>query len=133
MAGDGALDVQGAIYTLLSELDPVLAAGGIFDYVAADIAFPFVRIEDSTLVPADVDGYSGTQEIIQIAVYSNQHGKKELKVIMSRIKDALHHVNLSVTDRTAQCWWDGATVQRDPDGVTHQGILRFRVLSFKEE
>ncbi|MEM7619768.1 MAG: DUF3168 domain-containing protein [Pseudomonadota bacterium] len=134
MAGDGSLDVQGAVYSVLANLNPALAGGRIYDYVKDDVAFPFVRIDGSTSAPADVDGFSGTDEVIQIAVFSQAYGKREIKDLMGQVKEALHNVNLTVANRpTALCWWDGTNLRRDPDGITHQGIMRFRVLSYEAE
>lgn len=136
MPGDGSLEVQTAIYNaLVAAASPPVAGGRIYDHVESSADFPFIRIADVITQPHDIDGYSGSEAIAQIEVFSQYKGKKEIHEITTIIKEALHNTNLTIAARpSALCFWDGTNLQRDPsDGVTHQAIMRFRVESYEAE
>lgn len=128
---DGVLDVQEAIYSVLTSYSPTVAGGRVYDLnnVPEAPTYPFVAIGDVVADETDADLSSGTDETLTIEVYSRLRGKFEVLDIMQEIKDALHKQSLSVSGRSALAWWAGSITRQDPDGVTTQGIVRIRIIS----
>lgn len=129
MTGDASFDVQTAIYARLTSSSPRIADGNIYDDVPQDVEFPYVQIGESVYEEADVDTKIRTDETVTLYVYSRYRGQKEIKDIVSLIKDEFHKTTLAVSGRDALIWWGGSLTRLDPDGVTRQGIIRLNIIS----
>ncbi len=136
MPSDGSLEIQTAVYNaLVAAASPPIAGGRIGDHTEASSAFPFIRIADIIGVPSSIDGFHGATHIVQVEVYSQYKGMKEIHELTTIIYNALHETNLTIATRpSALCFHENTKVQRDPtDGVTHQAIMGFRIESFEAE
>lgn len=98
---DGSFELQGAIYSLLNGLSPALASGGVHAPAPQNTPLPYVEIGESDAVDADVQCRAGLEETVTIHVWTKAGGYAAAKQIMSRIRDALHAQNLTVSGRSS--------------------------------
>jgi hypothetical protein len=133
-----ALPLQTAIYNRLTTVGlsanvyddaPDLPAGMPLD------SFPYVTIGEDTFVPWDTDDQLGTNATIYLHVWSRYAGKRECKLIMQEIDDALNRQSAELSAsgyRFIDCLLEYANVIDGTDGETRHGIIRYRVTIQKE-
>lgn len=116
--------------TALLASDPRFAAPAIFDHVPQDAVFPYVVIGDTTAIEWDTDDTTGAEYTVTLHVWSEYRGRKEAKKIQAELYNALHRHELAISGATTvTCEWEYAETVLDTDGLTRQGITRFRVLA----
>ena len=123
--------LQRAIFT-------ALAAEGltVYDHVpqAADggdaAAFPYVTIGDAQERQLNTDTADAAELTISLHIWSRYAGKQELQGIWRTIYERLHRRESSIAVTDYQCIYfefDTGETLLDPDGITHHGVLTFRV------
>lgn len=131
---DGSFELQAAVYAALSAITPPLAAGGIHSPAPQDASLPYVEIGDSDSVVADVQGRDGSDETLTIHVWTDPGSFGPAKQIISRIRDALHSKNLTVSGRSAAFAVVSSTrVFNDIDGSSIHGVVTLTVNHFGQE
>jgi hypothetical protein len=125
-----AWDVQTAVYAV------IVAASipGIAKIVDAPITkpevsdYPFIEIGAAQSIQDDADCFNGSEEYIDVHVWSRYRGQKEVKKIMGEVHKALHNTSLVVPAlASAFAFVEGSRVFSDPDGLTRHGVLNIRV------
>lgn len=136
MSEDASYELQKAIVQLLKN-DPVLSGlvgERVYDRVPRDpttrkvtAAFPYVSLGEDQEIPENATCIRASDFVLPIDVWSREPGYREAKHIARAIEDALHEVDLDLTDN-AQVYFefDGRRTFRDPDGVTSQVAMTFR-------
>jgi len=115
--------------TALLASDPRFSQPAIYDHVPQNAAFPYVVIGETTAAPFDTDTSTGGDYTATIHCWSQYRGRKEVKEIQAELYNALHRHDLVVSgNHTVTCEWEYAETVLDPDGLTRQGISRFRVV-----
>ncbi len=103
---------------------------GVFDFVTESADFPFLTIGDPVATAFDTKDSNGQETVITVHTWSQYRGKKEAGQIMSLIYGILHKTNLSLEGhQPIVILCEFSTIMKDPDGVTHHGVQRFRVLT----
>lgn len=131
---DFALPVQTALYAALTEADPPVAEGRVYDYAPDRVKFPYVLIDGGQAIPDDTTtatGFdSGIEEYIDLHVWSRFRGNEEIKRITSRIHDLLHGASLTVPGRaSAHVWIDAVRGPiRDPDGISRHSVVTVKII-----
>lgn len=124
-------DIQSAIYALLTNVSPDIAAGGVHAPAGADVAFPYVEIGESQIVTDDVQCADGGDEFITLHVWSRPAqglSYEEVKRISASVKTALHGARLTGDSLGhAVAWVQTQRFMRDPDAMTLHGTLDVRV------
>lgn len=127
----GQFALQSAIYSALngdSNLTSTLGAS-VFDDVTEGTSTPFITIGEETATEFDTKDLAGSENTINIHIWSEYKGSKETKQIMDRVHDLLHDSSLSVTGfNLVNMRFEFSDIIRDPDGVTRHGIMRFRAV-----
>lgn len=125
--------VQAAVYGALKGDDALSAMpveGKIFDLVPSTIAYPWIRVGEMTAVPFDTQDSAGQEHTVTIHSWSQYLGHKEVKEIMASIYSVLHNAVLTVVGhQTVLCMFEFSQVFDDPDGITHHGVQRFRIIT----
>ena len=131
MSADSQVAVQTSIYGVLTGDATLMAAiTGVHDFVNRATGFPYVTIGEMTTLDWSTQQTTGMEMIVTIHSWSQYEGSKELKGIMALIHGLLHDATLSLSGHNfVNCRFDGSTVLRDPDGQTHHGVQRFRVVT----
>jgi len=95
------LETQKAVYALLSG-DTTLAGlvSGVFDYVAADVAYPYVTVGDITAEDNSVQGLKRWLLNMNVNVYGRALGRSEALGIIERLRVLLDDQPLSITGFT---------------------------------
>lgn len=90
--------------------------------------FPFIEIGAGQALPDDAGGDTGIEEYLDIHCWSRAPGQRQVKDIMAAVYAALHHQSFSASGRaSAHCWLDSSRVLGQPDGLTRQGVLTFKI------
>lgn len=107
------LALQGALLvTLKSETD---AGGAVFDVLTPN-TFPRIQIGAGDAVPNDAECVDGFDVTIQIDVWSNAKGYREVKTIAGQIHGLLHKQSIGVPGyRVVDIYSDGAVFSREGD------------------
>lgn len=134
---DGSSELQAAVYTTLVGLTPALAAGGIHAPAKQDTPLPYVEIDDSDAVSADVVGRHGLTETLNIHVWAAVQpptgvgGYLTVKKIISRIRDALHAQKLTVSGQSyAFANVSSTRIFNDADKTAIHGVVTITVNHF---
>lgn len=122
----GSLAVQTAVYDAL--IAASVAGGRVHDDVPQDVAFPYVAIDASQVIADDVTCADGSDEFVDLHIWSRYRGWKEVKEIADAIHGALHAVSLTAAGRTTtHAFVQSFRTLRDPDGVTRHGVITLRI------
>lgn len=105
------------------------SADRIFDHVPQESDFPYVAIGAFELSPFDTKTEEAGLLTFTIHSWSRYRGMRELREIMGAIVENLDDSALAVTgfDLITLRFLVGNTLL-DPDGLTRQGIQKFRAL-----
>lgn len=102
----------------------------VYDYVPSGTTYPYIAIGDDTLRDLGAHTFKGMEATINIHSWSRYEGRKQVKQMMEAIYDRLHEGELTLSGHTMVfCRFEFAEVMKDPDGSTHHGIQRFRVIT----
>ena len=130
---DAAWPLQQAVYTALTGAGLVDVKGNavtVYDLVPEGVAFPYVAIGEDTAIDWSAKGMRGEESTLTVHVWSRYRGRKETKLIMAAIKDALHEQELSVSgENLILLRWEYAETFLDDDGLTMHGVCRVRALT----
>ncbi len=128
-SAEGAL--KAAVYTALTGSAGLMAVvTGVFDFVPEGQAAPYVEIGEVVSVPFDTKNSDGQEHTITLHAWSEYQGYKQAQDILALMYEALHNQPITVTGhQLILCQFDFSTVLKDPDGVTHHGVMRFRALT----
>ena len=121
--------LQRAIYeTLVADAAVgALVGDNIYDAAPRNAGFPYVAIGESRAGDWSTGTETGAEHRLTLHVWSRGRGKAECHAITDAVRAALHDA-LLVLDGHAlvNLRSEFAEAQRDPDGVTWHGVLRFR-------
>lgn len=132
-----ALDeVQEAIYKALMGEPRItaLVSTRVYDDVphsaeASSPVMPYITIGDQSGSDAGSCSHDATEFTVTLHAWSRAAGKKECLKIISSIVDALHNKSLTVSNGLiVYLRYDAHETQKDQDGETNHGIVRFNGL-----
>lgn len=118
-------NIQRAIY---GQLNGVISVP-VYDFVPQDTAYPYVTIGDDTAVAWDTFTETGLEATLTIHTWTRDRGRKATKDIQKEIYDILHRATFGVSGGDmVGIDFEFSETLLDPDGHTHHGIQRFRIL-----
>ncbi len=126
--GYHSFDLQSALYSLLSgdsTLDGLVGNNKIFDSVAPqDTAYPYVLIGTEITTDIGTKTLDGNLYNVDIDVWSQYRGQKEIKEVMERIYILLNNVTISVSGAdSVMSFVNSSTTIVEADGITRHGII----------
>ena len=126
--GYHSFDLQSAIFSLLSgdsNLDSLVGNNKIFDSIAPqDTAYPYVIIGLETIRDVGTKTLDGNIYNVDIDVWSQYRGQKEIKEIMERIYNLLNNATISVSGASSvMSYVVNAVTLTEVDGITRHGIV----------
>jgi len=129
-----SFDLQTIIYTTLngdSTLDGIIGDNKIFDNVPQDTAYPYVIINNETAVNRGTKTVDGNEYTVDLEVWSQYRGKKEIKDAMERIYALFHDANFAVSgaDMVVSQVRNVLTLV-ESDGITRHGVLTLSVIVY---
>ena len=132
---DGSFELQSAVFAALTEGGvATLATGGIYSPAPQNTTLPYVEIGESDSIENDVIGRLGATETLTIDVWTAPGSFSLAKQIISKIRDALHAKNLTVSGRSAAFAVVGSTrIFTDEDGTSIHGVITLTVNHFGQE
>ncbi len=132
-----AWELQQAVYTALTGAAPLMAiVTAVYDQVPQDAVYPYVVIGEDQAEVVDADDLAGADHLLDLHVWAggdnetDQHqGQMQVKQAQGAIYDALHRQTLAVSGAAfIGCDLEHQQTFMDPDGLTHHGVQRFRVM-----
>ena len=126
--GYHSFDLQSAVYSLLSgdsSLDTLIGDGRIYDSVAPqDSAYPYVVIGMETVTDLGTKTLEGNFYNLNIEVWSQYRGQKQIKEVMERIYNLVNNVSISVSGAdSVMSYVSSTTTMTEVDGITRHGIV----------
>ena len=120
-----AVELQKAIFTKLN----AVGTYPVYDYVKADTAYPYIIVGDDTLTQDSADDFIGFDATVTIHSWSVKKGRKEIKTIQDYVFNQLNREILLISGyNMVNCYQEYSETFLDPDGVTHHGVQRYRVI-----
>lgn len=134
MSGLSHYAVQAAIHAVL-ESDAELAGcvEGVFDYVPAKTAYPYLRMGRMQVTDISIQTKAIQRIELDIHCYSRMAGSKEVQDIMGKIYALLHDSTPEMEDcHCIDVRMASSDVQQERDGKTYHGRMRF-IITVQEE
>ncbi len=130
---DRSVELFAAIFAQLSASPAVtslIGAGRIHDHVPAGAPLPYVVIGDETAADDGSSLTDGQEHTITVHTWSEAPTSLEVKRLQAAVRTALHEVALTLSaGRCVQIRQEFKETLRDPDGITHHGVQRFRAVT----
>ena len=129
-----SFDLQTILYSTLngdSTLDGIVGNNKIFDNVPQDTSYPYVVIGNINVVNRGTKNLDGNEYNIDIDVWSEYRGKKEISNAMERIYELLHDTTYSVSgaDMVVSQVRNTITLVEN-NGITRHGVLSLSVIVY---
>jgi len=126
-----AFEIQKAVKLKFdAALATALISCAVYDDVPQGAAKPYVRIGEGTELEWDTDSSIGLESTITVHTWSEYAGFKEVREIMTVLKNSLHNQSLTVTGQNVVLvLFEFSEVFLDSDGRTRHGVQRFRLLT----
>lgn len=129
-----SFDLQTIIYSTLngdSTLDGIVGNNRIFDNVPQDTDYPYVVIGNESAVNRGTKTIDGNEYTVDIEVWSQYRGKKEIKDAMERIYALFHDTTYSVSgaDMVVSQVRNVITLV-ESDGLTRHGVITLSVIVY---
>lgn len=137
MSEDASYEVQIAVVAALKGNAALTALIGdrVYDHVPRDpttkrvtAAFPYVSLGAEQDIPEFYGCIDASEIVLQIDAWSRDPGFREVKRIAGLVKKALHDAPITLADNAlVYLAYDGRRIFRDPDGLTSQAAITFRI------
>ncbi len=126
-------NLQKAIYSTLVSANITDEAGnaivGVFDDIPEGTAYPYIVIGDDTATNISAKGKDIHEHTLNIHIWSQYRGRRDIKEIMGRVYTALNDISLSVSGALGiNIKHEFDTTIVEGDGITRHGIMRFRAV-----
>ena len=131
MTDDRAVEVQTAVRLLMttdSTLMTTLGVDDVYDVVPSDASFPYIRVSDMNIVAQAIKVEDWFDYFITLHIWSQNDGTAETRNILSRLYELFHRQEITVAGTNLSSYVLNSLVTGDPDGVTHHGIIRLRLV-----
>ncbi len=110
-------------------LTALIGADRVHGEIAPGAPLPYVEIGDLTAVDGGTQGIDAQEHTVTLHCWTESSRLACLDIVAA-VRGALHGAGLVLTAggcRNIRC--EFAETMRDPDGLTHHGVLRFRAVT----
>ena len=126
-------EARAALIAYITGLD--LTITGVFDEPPRHDPFPFVRVGDAIATPDDLLVERGSQQVIEIHVFTREPQRDQVNLLVGQLHQALHRATFDVEGcQNVQALVEQVNVFEDAGdpAKTRQwhGIVRVRVILF---
>ena len=128
-----SFDLQTAVYSLLSgdsTLDGLVGNNRIYDSVPQNSAYPYVVIGLETSSNIGTKTLDGNIYSLDIDVWSQYRGQKQIKQVMERLYELLNDATISVSGASSiMSYVRNTSTFVEVDGITRHGLVtvEFRI------
>ena len=126
-------ELQKTVYTALVNASLTSASGsaitGVFDDLPEGTNYPYVVIGDDTATNISAKDKDIHEHTLNIHIWSQYRGRRDIKEIMGQIYTALNDISYSVSGALGiNLKHEFDTTIVEGDGITRHGIMRFRAV-----
>ena len=129
-----SFDLQTILYSTLdndSTLDGIVGNNRIFDNVPQDTDYPYVIISNESATNIGTKTLDGNEYSVDIEVWSQYRGKKEIKDAMERIYTLLHDTSYAVSGANmVVSQVRNVVTLTESDGITRHGVIALSVIVY---
>tara|TARA_R110002050_G_scaffold251760_1_gene390050 strand:+ start:30 stop:437 length:408 start_codon:yes stop_codon:yes gene_type:complete len=129
-----SFDLQTILYSTLngdSTLDGIVGNNKIFDHVPQDTSYPYVVLGNITTNNRGTKTVDGNEYFVDIDVWSQYRGKKQISDIMERVYELLHDTSYSVSGADMVVSQVQSTIaMTEVDGLTKHGMISLSVIVY---
>ena len=122
-----SFDLQTAVYSLLSgdsTLDGLVGNNRIYDSVPQNSAYPYVVIGLETSSNIGTKTLDGNIYSLDIDVWSQYRGQKQIKQVMERLYELLNDATISVSGASSiMSYVRNTSTFVEVDGITRHGLV----------
>ncbi len=130
---DSGWPLQQSIYEHLVASDLMLLVAGVYDHVPEGAAFPYVTIGETTSRDWSAKTFSGQEHTMTFHVWSQTTGRRQTREILASLYAELHEKPLAVAAHDLiSLRYEFSETFKDPDGVSHHGVIRFRAVTISQ-
>jgi hypothetical protein len=127
---DRTVELQAGLFAALgsdADLTALIGAGRIHDHVKPGAPLPYVVIGDGTAVDAGGIEVDAQEHTLTIHCWSETPSTLQVKRMVAAVRAALHdRPPVLEAGRCTNLRCEYHETIRDPDGITHHGVMRFR-------
>ena len=121
---------QEAVFAVLVDdamLTDMLGGLKIFDHVPEGTAFPYIAFSNLTSRDGSTATEPATECRLTLNIWSQELGKRQVLLIMQRIRTLLHDQNIAFSEHTLVNLREEFTdIAQQRDRKTLRGLIRFR-------
>ena len=130
MANFSHYPLQKAIYQKLTgDAGLQNLISGVFDRPPQGQAYPYITIGQAVINDWSTKTTIGSEQRLDIHIWSREGGKKQVETIAEKIHSLLHLVDMSVDGQTlVMMRFMSSSILPENDGYTYHGTMRFRAL-----
>ncbi len=125
--GFHSFDLQSAVYSLLSgdsALDSLIGNNRIYDNVPQNSAYPYVVIGLESSINVGTKTLDGNIYSLDIDVWSQYRGQKEIKQVIERLYQLLNDATISVSGASSiMSYVKNTSTFVEADGITRHGFV----------
>lgn len=130
---DRSVELFAAIYATLATnagLIALIGSGRVWDHVKPGAPLPYVVIGDETALDYGSSLSDAQEHTLTVHTWSDAPSSLQVKQMQAAVRAALHERPLTLTAGTCtQIRQEFKETLRDPDGITHHGVQRFRAVT----
>lgn len=128
-------ELQQAVYATLDAAGITDEAGdpikGVYDDVPEDSDYPYIVVGEETANNISTKTVDAHEHTLTLHVWSVYRGRKEIKIIMGQVYDALHDSDINVSGASlVNLKQEFERTLMEGDGITRHGVIRFRAVVF---
>lgn len=122
--------LQKAIHAALTgNASLMVAVSGVFDYVPAGTAYPYLTLGESQVVDESTATEKILRQTVTVQAYGQGKGRKPLDTIMAQVQASLDNAALTVEGfALISLRHQGSEIRLSADGATYHGRVRFVAL-----
>ena len=130
MSGLNYYELQKAIYEKLTGNSQLMAViDGVFNYHPQEMDFPFLTIGNVVINDFPVLGRDGTEQQLDLHIWSREAGHKQAASIIDMVYGLLHNGNLEIVGKTlVMMRFISTSIKLEDDGYTHHGVMGLKVV-----
>lgn len=132
MASFSHYSLQKAVFEKLTGNAPLMALiTSVYDRPPAGASFPYITIGDADIADLSSLGALGTEQRVELHIWSREGGRAQAATIMDAVYGLLHNGSLTIIgQQLISIRFLSSEIMLENDGWTYHGRMQLRVLLY---